>query len=245
MGSQKLWLIAGTISLTSSSLLGAGTAQFRAWDGTEVNIASGEFLDILDSSGNTFSLEDMNQVNADLLSQGIETQNRINVFLTETGSGLSIVTMFGGLETPETPGPTTAVSATMFVPGTASWQYNTDAGGTFDAVPLGDTTLLSGLFQWNSGVDYSSMAASDLAFGDSGTFQFNEFQQGGLSNNNTIQLLTSQGGTWSVVKSFDFESSEDGGPDYQYFDFEITDIPAPGGLMVVMLAASGLRRRRR
>lgn len=245
MGPSKLWFTAVTIAITSSSLLAAGSAQFVAWNGTEVNIAAGEFADILETSGNVFSLEDINRVNAELQSQGIETQNRINVFLAETGSGLSMVTMLGGVEAPNPSGQTTAVSTTMFIPGSASWQFNTDAGGTFDAVQLGETTLLSGLFQWDSGVNSAALAASNLVFGDVGSLQFNEFQQGGLSANNTIQLLTSQGGTWSVADSFDFDPAEDSGPDFQYFDFEITDIPAPSGLALLLFAMQGVRRRRR
>ena len=245
MRASKLWFITVAIAAGSSQLLAAGSAQFVAWNGTEVNIASGEFADILETTGTAFSLKDINRVNQELQSQGIDTQNRINVFLAETGSGLSIVTMLGGVESFDPPGQTTAVSTTMFVPGSASWQFNADAGGTFDAVPLGDTTLLSGLFQWDSGVNSAAMAASNLAFGDAGSLQFNEFQQGGLSDNNTIQLLTSNGGIWSVANSFDFDPSEDAGPDFQYFDFEITDIPAPGGLVVMLLAIQGVRRRRR
>tara|TARA_Y100000589_G_scaffold37301_1_gene31212 strand:+ start:627 stop:1391 length:765 start_codon:yes stop_codon:yes gene_type:complete len=245
MSAPRHWFAGATIALTSSSLLAAGSAQFVAWNGTEVNIASGEFVDILENSGNAFSLDDMNRVNEELQSQGISTQDKINVFLTETAAGLTIVTMLGGVETPDSSGPTTAVSTTAFVPGTAGWQYNADAGGSFDAVPLGDTTVLSGLFQWESGVNSAAMAASNLAVGDTGSYQFNEFQQGGLSTNNTIQLLTSEGGVWSVAQSFDFDPAEDGGLDFQYFDFAITDIPAPGGLVIMMFAANGLRRRRR
>lgn len=245
MSAPRLWFVAATIAMTSSSLLAAGTARFVSWNGTEVNIASGEFADILDTDGVAFSLDEMNSVNEELQSQGIATQGRINVFLAETSAGLSIMTMLGGVETPDSPGQTTAVSATAFVPGTATWQYNTDAGGNLDAIPLGDTTILSGLFQWESGVNSSAMAASNLAIGDTGSYQFNEFEQGGLSTNNTIQLLTSDGGIWSVAESFEFDAADDGGLDFQYFDFEITDIPAPGGLVVMLFAAQSLRRRRR
>ena len=244
MGAKRLWLIAAVIAFFSHSLHAEGTAEFVAWNGTQVNIASGEFGDILQNADNAFSFQDIQRVDQELQSQGIATQDRINIFLTQTAAGLSVVTLLGGLESPEDPGQPTAVSATTFVPGSANWHYNVDSGGTFDAVPLGDTTLLNGLFQWNTGENFAAMATSNLAFGDSGTLQLNLFQQGGLSTNNTIQVLTSQGGVWSVVEQFDFETSEDGGPDYQYFEFAITDIPAPGGLFIILLAY-GMDRRRR
>ena len=86
MRAPKLWFITVAIATCSCQLLAAGSAQFVAWNGTEVNIASGEFADILETTSTVFSLQDINRVNQELQSQGIDTQNRINVFLAETSN---------------------------------------------------------------------------------------------------------------------------------------------------------------
>ena len=233
---SKLWFTAVTIAITSSSTA-FGSAQFVAWNGTEVNIAAGEFADILETSDNVFSLEDINRVNAELQSQGIETQNRINVFLAETGSGLSMVTMLGGVEAPNPSGQTTAVSTTMFIPGSASWQFNTDAGGTFDAVqPRND------IAQRSLPVGFRCELRSPGCI-QSGLRRRRQPPVQRVPTGWTVgqhHPAAHQPG-WDLVSGgqLDFDPAEDSGPDFQYFDFEITDIPAPSGLAAPAVRHAG------
>ena len=221
----------------------AETAQLTSMFGTEVNIASGEFAEILKSPGSVFSAQDMAHVDSTLQAQGLTTAGHISIMLAETGAGLSLITLMDGVDTPTPPGEETRVGMTSFVPTTSTWQYNIDAGGTFDSFPVGDQVVLSGAFLWDSGVNSEVFAISNLADLDVGTLILNSILPGGLTPNQTIQILTSDAGIWSVAATFDFEATKDNKTLMQYFDFEITAIPTPATLS--MLALAGLIRRRR
>ena len=204
-------MISKSAWLTIAALLAAGTAaqadssaRFTSWSGTEVSLASGEFADILKTSGTAFSAADMNEVNTALQADGIQTQGYLSIFVANTAAGLSIVTMMDGVESATPTGEATIVSATSFVPSTATWQYNLDAGGSFDSFAIGDQVVLNGLFEWNSGIESEAFAISNLQMDDMGSITLNNILPGGLSPNQTIQLLTSNGGEWSVADTFDF-----------------------------------------
>ncbi|MCH2133002.1 MAG: hypothetical protein MK116_04545 [Phycisphaerales bacterium] len=229
--------------MTAAAAYANQSARLVSWSGTEINIAAGNFSGILSDGGTTFSTEDMTLVDQSIQASGLATQGFITLLLAETSAGLSLITLMDGITDPSPPGAKTMTAATSFVPETATWQYNVDAGGTFDSFPLGDQTVLSGAFQWQSGIESEAFAISNLAFEDIGSITYNEILPGGLSPNNTIQILTSDGGTWSIANQFDFDPADAGGPDFQYFDFEITAIPTPG--VLAMLAVAGLSGRRR
>ncbi|MAT80421.1 MAG: hypothetical protein CMJ29_02820 [Phycisphaerae bacterium] len=242
---KRFMLITMTTLAAGTAAMAESTARFVSWSGTEINLASGEFADILSSPGTGFSTADMNAVNAELRKDGIETQGRISILLAETAAGLSVLTMFDDVDVVDPPGTPTIVTSQVTVPQSATWQYNIDAGGTFDVIPIGNEILLSGAFNWNSGIDSEAMAVSNLGEGDSGSFYLNEFEQGGLSPNNTIQMLTMQGGVWTVIESLDFLPAEGGGPEFEYLTFEITQIPGPAGMCLLAIAGLGVTRRRR
>ncbi|MEE2906966.1 MAG: hypothetical protein VX527_03945 [Planctomycetota bacterium] len=248
MTPKRAWFAATAIMAVSGSVLANSTASFLDASGNTINIASGEFADILVSPGEHFSAADMAAVNTTLQQHGIQTQGRISIMLVETGAGLSILTMFDGVEIPEQPGPTSLVTMTAFVPTTATWQYNIDAGGTFNDFPIGGETMLNGSFIWDSGVNSEAMAVSSLAEGDSGSLFLSAFDLGDMDTNGTIQMLTMNGGAWTLPNEhiLDFEpSTNPGEPDNQYLQFQITNIPAPSGLLLLALAGHGRRRRRR
>jgi hypothetical protein len=238
------------VSSVAALLLATGVASANqaarmvSWSGTEITIAAGEFADILNDGGTSFSAADMMQLDQALQADGIQTQGHISILLAQTSEGLSLITLLDGVQILDPPGTPTIVTTTSFVPTTATWQYNVDAGGSVDSFPLGDQVVLNGAFLWQSGIESEAMAISNLLLDDIGSLALNQLLAGGLDPNGTIQLLTSQGGTWMVADSFDFEPADAGGPDFQYFDFEIT-IPAPTVLAVFGLAAVTRRRRRR
>ena len=240
---QSILLAAVAVQALAQTTVLADTARLTSMFGTEVNIASGEFAEILKSPGSVFSAEDMAHVDSTLQAQGLTTEGHISIMLAETGAGLSIITLMDGVDTPTPPGEQTRVGLTSFVPTTATWQYNIDAGGTFDSFPIGDQIVLSGAFEWQSGVNSEVLAISNLADLDIGTIALNSIIPGGLTPNQSIQILTSDAGNWSVAAEFDFEATKDNETLMQYFDFEITAIPAPAALG--LLALAGLRRRRR
>ena len=55
------------------------------------------------------------------------------------------------------------------------------------------------LFEWNSGVESEAYAISNLQSDDVGSITLNNVLPGGLTPNQTIQLLTSQGGDSNEV----------------------------------------------
>ena len=242
--SKSLLLAALTLPAIAQTVAHADTARLTSMFGTEVNIASGEFADILKSPGTMFSAADMEEVDTTLQAQGLTTSGRISIMLAETGAGLSLITLMDGVDTPTPPGEETRVGMTSFVPITSTWQYNIDAGGTFDSFPVGDQVVLSGAFLWDSGVNNEVFAISSLADLDIGTIVLNSILPGGLTPNQTIQILTSDAGNWSVAATFDFEANKDNKTLMQYFDFEITGIPAPATLGMIALAGLARRRRR-
>ena len=239
-------LLAAMFTLAASTpVIAESAARFVSWSGTEINIASGEFSDILSTPGTGFSTADMNTVNAALQKDGIETQGRISILLADTAAGLSVLTMFDGVQYPDTPGKPTVVTSQATVPQSATWQYNIDAGGTFDVFPVGNNTMLSGAFNWIPGVNSEAMSVSSLEEGNNGSFYMNAVDQGGLSTQEPIQFLTMQAGMWSYAETLGFQDSDSGGPDFEYLTFEITAIPAPSGLLLLAFAGYGLKRRRR
>jgi len=244
MISTRHLLTAMIVVATSTTALAESTARLLSWSGTEINLTSGEFSDILTSPGTGFSTADMNEVNSVLQNDGIQTEGRISIMLAQTGAGLSILTMFDGVETIDPPGTPTVVTAQAVVPLSATWQYNIDAGGTFDVLPAGNELLLSGAFNWNSGVDSEAMAVSNLDAGQEGSFFLNQIVQGGLINE-SIQFLTMEAGVWTQAELLEFIPDENGGPDFEYITFDITSIPSPAGFMLLGLAGSISNRRRR
>tara|TARA_Y100000589_G_scaffold291748_1_gene295441 strand:+ start:152 stop:943 length:792 start_codon:yes stop_codon:yes gene_type:complete len=241
---KSMLLAALALQTMAQTMAIAETARLTSMFGTEVNIASGEFAEILNSPGKVFSAEDMAHVDSTLQAQGLTTSGHISIMLAETGAGLSLITLMDGVDTPTPPGEETRVGMTSFVPTTSTWQYNIDAGGTFDSFPIGDQVVLSGAFLWDSGVNNEVFAISNLADLDVGTLVLNSILSGGLTPNQTIQILTSNAGNWSVAATFDFEATKDNKTLMQYFDFEITAIPAPATLCMLALAGTGRRRRR-
>lgn len=246
MTPKRVWLAATAIMAVSGSVLANSTARFHDGFGDTINIASGEFADILTGPGELFSAADMAVVNTALQKDGIQTQGRISIMLVETGAGLSILTMFDGVENPKNPMATTTMAVTAFVPTTATWQYNIDAGGTFSDFPVGNQTMLNGAFTYDPGINSEAMAVSSLAEGDHGTLSLTGLNMGDLDINGSIQLLTMTGGVWTFLpeNTLDFITSKDELP-YQSLTFDITNIPAPSGLLLLALAGHGRRRRRR
>ena len=236
---------AGLLVLAGSSVaLAQQQATLTSWLGTQVELERGDFPTLLDSGGQIFSAEDMAELDDTLQSSGVQTSNRISILLAETGAGLSLITLFDGVSEGGS-GDQATVTASSFIPTTATWQYNVDNGGSFSSFPLGDQTVLNGAFVWNSGIETAAFSISNLQTDDTGAISLAEIIPGSLDPTQTIQLLTSSGGVWSVAESFDFLTNPDGSPDFEYFTFEIGPVPAPAALALLGLAGIRTRRRRR
>ena len=239
-----LWACMTLTACITADAWASNGATLSSWLGTQVNMGSGDLSHLLQTGGEAFSDDDMASLDATLQASGIQTANRISVLIAETGAGLSLITLFDG-QTGGGTGVPTVVTATSFIPDTATWQYNIEAGGSFDSFPLGNETVLSGGFSWGSGIESEAFAISNLQTDDVGSISFNEVVPGGLVANQTIQLLTSNGGVWSVADTFDFLPAPQGGPDFEYFSFRIGPIPGPAALAVLAIAGlAGSRRRR-
>jgi hypothetical protein len=230
--------------IAAGLLCPAGPAMGAAADitigGVSHQLVAGDLPSMFGEPGDFITAEDLAALNDTLVDAGVETVGHVSLLLAETARGLSLITLFDGMDgsAPGTP-PTSLLGAQLIWQGEDTSLANLDAGGSWTVSPAGDDLIGAGAFQWQQGLSFEALALTSLI--DMQSVEMQLFDLGMFNmDDQVLQLITlGNSGSWEVAATAAFSDEH-----AILLDATIV-IPSPAALALLAIGGFGSRRRRR
>jgi hypothetical protein len=232
------------VSLCVGGMANAGTVVIDALGGP-VQMQSTTISNVFGSASPVLTNSALTSIHDSLNDDGVATAGKVTFVLLDTDSGLSFVTLVDN--NPNNAGSGTANSslAMTSTANTLNQEFINDQGSDITTLvdPGFGLQTAAGEFNWDSDSEGDGFAWANLALGDTATFNFDKLfgdlpTSPGLSENNTFQFVSFNGGSWEIVSVGNWT-------DNNQFAFSYTVVPLPAALGVGLagLAMVALRRR--